>query len=567
MNIFAKRWSSVPLRDKITGVTVCMLFFGLVIAGVGTLSLLRPALVSSQESELRQLQSDPTPVLQPGTDLSQITRESIENARRGYYVGVLDANGALLFDNSQVLPKNRVPRELRLPEDSKQRPVPDSILRFSSEDGTEWHAVIVPVRMGNSLTPNAHLIIAVSDSFIRTIIAQYITIFSGFGLTVIFFGATITRLLVSNTFEPLYEVERTAQEIAEGDFSKRIHVTNPHTEVGHLGTSLNVMLNNIDQAFRDRAESIEQMRRFIGDAGHELRTPLVSVRGYAELYRMGALSTEENVSQAFERIEKEAIRMTSLVEDLLFLARLNEGRALEMKALDINAFARDAAFDARAQAPDREIVAVECEQTPMALGDEHKIRQVMTNLFGNALRHTPDGTPIEIVVSSIPGFARFEIRDHGEGIPVQFREKIFQRFWRADNSRTRETGGSGLGLAIVTSIVQSHHGKIEALETAGGGATFRVDLPLAEPEEFSEGGAEAKASATSVKAAKTAKAQKAAKTAKGKELKTRQKQPKTSSFHIFRGRSAREVPAPQPHGELPPPPAPPTPPAPPQSDT
>jgi two-component system OmpR family sensor kinase len=221
--------------------------------------------------------------------------------------------------------------------------------------------------------------------------------------------------------------------------------------------------------------------RSIGDAGHELRTPLVSVRGYAELYRMGALQDEEQVGQAMERIEKEAIRMTSLVEDLLALARLDERRPLKLAPLGLNQLAADAALDTRAQDPDREVTVLSDPSDPVVTGDEHKVRQVMTNLIGNALRYSPEGTPLEISVSSVPerGIGVFEIIDHGEGIPEQFRSKIFDRFWRADNSRNRETGGSGLGLSIVQSIIAAHGGTVSAHETPGGGATFRVELPLA----------------------------------------------------------------------------------------
>jgi two-component system OmpR family sensor kinase len=190
-----------------------------------------------------------------------------------------------------------------------------------------------------------------------------------------------------------------------------------------------------------------------------------------------------------ERIEKEAIRMTSLVEDLLALARLDERRPLELAPLPLNRLAHDAALDARAQAPDREVSVVEDAAAPEVLGDEHKVRQLMTNLIGNAMRHTPEGSPIEVVVSTAPpaegrqAMARFEIVDHGEGIPEQIREKIFGRFWRADTSRNRETGGSGLGLAIVKSIVDAHGGTVDVHETPGGGATFRIDLPAPEPAD------------------------------------------------------------------------------------
>jgi two-component system OmpR family sensor kinase len=220
------------------------------------------------------------------------------------------------------------------------------------------------------------------------------------------------------------------------------------------------------------------MQRFVGDASHELRTPLVSVRGYAELYRMGALQTPEDIAQAMDRIEKEAIRMGALVEDLLELARMDESRPLEISTFDLLQVAHDAALDAGAFDPERTITvsgdSVEIQ------AEENKIRQVVTNLMGNALRFTPPGSPLELVVTHNDGSknATISIVDHGEGIPKQLREKIFERFYRADNSRARETGGSGLGLAIVASIVKAHSGDIKVTATKGGGATFSVSLPV-----------------------------------------------------------------------------------------
>jgi two-component system OmpR family sensor kinase len=238
------------------------------------------------------------------------------------------------------------------------------------------------------------------------------------------------------------------------------------------------MLGRIDRAFADRARTIDQMQRFVGDASHELRTPLVSVRGYAELYRMGALQTPEEIGQAMERIEKEAIRMGALVEDLLELARMDETRPLEIGKFDLLTIAHDAALDARAFDPERTIT-VEGDSVEI-LAAENKIRQVVTNLMGNALRFTESGTPLELVVShdEAAGEATISIVDHGDGIPKQIREKIFERFYRADNSRARETGGSGLGLAIVASIVKAHQGRIDVTATKGGGATFSVTLPV-----------------------------------------------------------------------------------------
>jgi two-component system OmpR family sensor kinase len=230
------------------------------------------------------------------------------------------------------------------------------------------------------------------------------------------------------------------------------------------------------------------MRRFIGDASHELRTPLVSVRGYAELYRMGAITQEADVAQAMERIEKEAERMSSLVTDLLELARLDEAQPLAIVPVDLGSLAHDAVLDAGALAQDRMITLwaggdmVEDPQTldaVMVNGEENKIRQVLVNLLQNAVRFSPQATPIELVLSRNHDRKMGIVRvvDHGEGIPVQIRGKIFDRLWRADSSRARETGGSGLGLAIVHTIVTRLGGTIAVEDTPGGGATFVMSLP------------------------------------------------------------------------------------------
>ncbi|MGO1539398.1 MAG: sensor histidine kinase [Leucobacter sp.] len=484
---FSERLADVSLRAKITGVTVFILFLGLAVAGIGTLSLLRPGLISIQDNTLRQLYSDPRPALAAGANPNALNREDVLYAGSQYYVAVLDIDGNPLYDNSRGR-NSPAPESLgTLPLDRVQE-FSNQILVFSGEEGVEWHGIVSPINSGG--TPSGTLLIATSTAAVNQVVARYIVIFSGFGVAVLLLGAALTRILVTTTFLPLAEVERTALEISRGDYSKRILVSSPHTEVGHLGQSLNVMLDRLDGSIEDQTRTIEKMRRFVGDAGHELRTPLVSVRGYAELYRMGALQEDEQVGQAMERIEKEAIRMTSLVEDLLALARLDERRPLELAPLSLNQLAHDAALDAGAQAPDRQVAVIEDPASPVVTGDEYKVRQLMTNLIGNAMRHTPEGSPIEIAVSgasagSEPGAgtstAGFSIIDHGEGVPEQIKSKIFDRFWRADSSRNRETGGSGLGLAIVSSIVDAHGGSIRVLDTPGGGATFRVDLPQAPP--------------------------------------------------------------------------------------
>lgn len=221
------------------------------------------------------------------------------------------------------------------------------------------------------------------------------------------------------------------------------------------------------------------MRRFVSDASHELRTPLASMRGYGELYRMGAVPPEE-VPTTMARIESEATRMGVLVNDLLALARLDEGRGLQLGDVDLVAIARDAVADLRALDPSRR-TELQAEAPVTIHADGDKIRQVVTNLVGNTVQHTPPGTAVEIAVRASEGWATLEVRDHGPGIAAEDSARVFERFYRPDTSRTRASGGSGLGLAIVATIVAAHGGSVRHEPTPGGGATMVVRLPLGGP--------------------------------------------------------------------------------------
>jgi len=253
---------------------------------------------------------------------------------------------------------------------------------------------------------------------------------------------------------------------------------NPATEVGRLGASLNAMLSQIEIAFKERQASENRLRRFVADASHELRTPVTTIRGYAELYRHGGLATPVDLDQAMRRTEQESVRMASLVDDLLLLTRLDEGRPLARDVVDLGVLGVDAAADARAVAPDREITA-EVAADVTVEGDEDRLRQVVGNLVGNALVHTPAGTPVAVRVHNGGGRAVVEVHDDGPGMTPDVAARAFERFSRADASRSRHAGGAGLGLAIVRAIVVAHGGAV-ALESApDAGTTVRVDLPRA----------------------------------------------------------------------------------------
>lgn len=401
----------------------------------------------------------------------------------------------------------------------------------------------------------------------------------GIGLLALAMVAGVGYWAINNTFRPLRDIEKTASRIAAGDLSQRVPTFPRNTELGRLSGALNTMLGRIEDSFDGQTRSEKRIRQFVSDASHELRTPLVTIRGYAELYRQGAITKSDDIGNAMERMESEAKRMGVLVDDLVVLARLDEQRPAEIGPIDLHRIARDAAADAAAQAPDRDISFIgldgeDAQPVPMIRGSESKIRQVIINLAGNAVRHTPEHTAIEFAVGvvggrtetaadsagssngqdtgsktgsnkvvankaaakdksrergfvtggvrifrrgdsngneqndaqtptgivpdmtaagsitiddSLRGFpngrVRIEVRDHGDGIDPEIVPRIFERFYRLDVSRTRDTGGSGLGLSIVKAIVENHHGSITVHQTPGGGATFRIDLPISETED------------------------------------------------------------------------------------
>ncbi|OOP63455.1 two-component sensor histidine kinase [Arthrobacter sp. SRS-W-1-2016] len=351
--------------------------------------------------------------------------------------------------------------------------------------GANWRVVAVNV-VDNRTGQNAVVIIGLPLSPVDKVMEHATLVVVGVGLLTLVLAFFIATWTVARSFRPLSRVEKTAAAIAAGDLSRRVDIENPVTEVGRLGASLNAMLAHIESSFAARAASEARMRRFAADASHELRTPLVTIRGFSELYRHGALSTPEDVGTAMGRIESEAKRMGSMVEDLLLLARLDEQRPLQLKPVDLQLLANDAVVDSLATSGERKITLTGLDGGPAApapvQGDEAKLRQVLGNLVGNALRYTPEGTPIELAVgvrnSPSGPLSVLEVRDHGSGIPAEELPRIFERFYRADTSRTRETGGSGLGLAIVSAIVGSHGGTVRVDETDGGGATLVVSLPF-----------------------------------------------------------------------------------------
>ena len=337
----------------------------------------------------------------------------------------------------------------------------------------ELYRVLVTPDSGQ---PGVDLVVAIpldgTSSTLSTLLLFEIAISSG----IIIFVLVVTWLLVRRGMRPLERMGATARSIAAGNLGKRVSPSNERTEVGQLGLALNGMLTQIERAFAQRDVTEQKLRHFVSDASHELRTPLTSMRGYAELLQRNPDMTRDDVLLAVRRIEDETRRMGVLVDDLLLLARLDQGRPLDRAPVDLTSMVNDAVSDARAADPERAVTA-QIEKPVTVTGDDLRLRQAVANLVRNALVHTPAGSPVEVALLAQNGHAEIDVIDHGPGVPAAQRERIFERFHRSDPTRSRDQGGSGLGLSIASAVVAAHGGRISVDDTPGGGATFRIELP------------------------------------------------------------------------------------------
>ena len=478
-----RRLEALPLRVRLVAVLMVLLFLALTLTAGATAYLMRRQLTAAIDDDLRVAAR---PVATQA--LRQLQRMQGQGGVPTGYAFVL-----LPVDGSDPIPLNPTgetmhPAVPRLPLDDERVRESEPFTIGSTDGPMRWRAIA-----GRLSDRSATFVVAVPMRNVERNVRRVVVFELLVGLAVISAVGVIGWYAVRRAFRPLSEIEDTAAAIAAGDLTRRIPTRQADDEVTSLSRSLNAMLAQIEQSFAAREASEQRMRQFVADASHELRTPLATVRGYAELYRQGAVREPAEVASAMGRIEGEASRMSGLVEDLLVLARLDSRRPMKISDVDLTVLAADAAQDARAVDPQRRITltgiggAVAPTVVP---GDEAKLRQVLANLVGNALGHTPAGTPVEISVGARPadGVAVLEVRDHGPGIDPAEVRRVFERFYRSDPSRARGSGGgNGLGLAIVAAIVAAHGGRVGVAETPGGGATFIVELPTANSQEASRG--------------------------------------------------------------------------------
>lgn len=371
------------------------------------------------------------------------------------------------------------PTQLQLPKPLPSEGTPDTSVppfTVATNAGGQYRVTVWQEDSFNGATVVFAIPLAETNNILSSLLVLEVLI----GLGVIAATALLAFVIIDTGLKPLQRMGVVAGEIAAGDLTRRVEPTSPRTEIGRLGLALNAMLSHIEKAFAERTASEQRLRRFIADASHELRTPLTSIRGYSEMLRRGAAESAQDADLARRRIEEESVRMSALVDDMLLIARLDQGRPLEKNPVDLQHIAEDAASDARAVAPQRDI-KVDAPRSVVVTGDDTRLRQVVGNLVRNAIVHTPSRTPIEISVTTQNGTARLSVADHGPGLRADERQRIFEPFYRADPSRSRDSGGAGLGLSIVTAVVAAHGGRVQVKETSGGGATFDVELPLASP--------------------------------------------------------------------------------------
>ncbi|WP_405584530.1 sensor histidine kinase [Streptomyces sp. NBC_01190] len=501
--------SAISLRSRLVLLSLVLVLLGLAVSDTVVLGSVRGRLVQRVDQQLQRYGRPLAGRL--GTEGIPAPRYVQPGAGRGgarpwlpsqFVVAVAAADGAV-SDQFRLPVAAGDPRPLWPTMDaSSLRAHLDQPFDVSSDHGGgRWRVLIVPVKApvgaasgasgavtggsGTVSAPPAGVVVAASLDDVSSTTSRLSTGFLLIGAVVAALLGVAAWFAIRAGLRPLRQIEATAAEIAAGrPLSHRMPAASPRTETGRLSAALNGMLAQIESAFAARAASEEQMRRFVADASHELRTPLAGIRGFAELYRMGALPDEADVKRTMARIESEAVRLGGLVEDLLTLVRMDEQRPLQLAPMDLRTLAVDALHDTTALDPSRAVslTGPGGPGTPPGpapvLGDEARLRQVVANLVGNAVAHTPPGTPVRIGVGTAAGHGILEVSDAGPGLTPDQAARVFERFYRVDASRSRhQGGGAGLGLSIAAALIAAHAGYVELDTTPAQGATFRIRLP------------------------------------------------------------------------------------------
>jgi two-component system, OmpR family, sensor kinase len=468
---------SLSLRARLVIGLIVLSAVGLVAAGTVTYTSVRSFLFDRTDQSLQDSSFGAQRAL-IGPGCGGQSRRPLPGTSPGDFVQLRTAAGEVIcslqiadFSGSAVSPP-ALPADIATPPDGDD-PERASYFTVDARDGGGRYRV----RAATALGTNATVVVATSLRDVEATLNRLLLI------EVLVTGAVLVALgalalwVVRLGLRPLTAIGGTAAAIAAGDLSRRVERAEPRTEVGRLGLALNAMLGKIESAFEAQAASERKLRRFVADASHELRTPLAAVRAYAELFERGADRRPDDLARSMEGIERESERMSSLVDDLLLLARLDEGRPLAQEQVELEEVVREAVETARTVEPDRPIELEAAHAT--VVGDRERLRQIVDNLLANTREHTPAGTPVHVRLATSNGRAVVEVEDSGPGLSPKDEERIFERFYRADESRSRASGGVGLGLAIVAAVAEAHCGSVTARSEPARGAAFAITLPLA----------------------------------------------------------------------------------------
>ena len=465
----------MSLRARLLITSVVLVAAGLLVANVATYRLLSNFLLHRVDDQLVSAQRPVLDALQYGGDIPEHQTPFL--VPPGTYAEVRDGSGDPLVwkffgyeskeDQRPVCPRNLPGSTSSSTED------PTFFTTTSGRGGAPTYRALA-----SALSPGpGTLIVAIPLTEVSATLDRLLgveLVVSGIALLLV---AGFALWLVRLGLRPLEGIGATAGAIAAGDLSRRVEPATDRTEVGRLGLALNAMLAQIEAAFEERRASENRLRRFVADASHELRTPLTSIRGYAELFRRGADSRPEDLAKSMQRIEAEAARMGVLVDDLLLLARLDQGRPLGREQVDLARIVEEAVDSARAVEPDRRI-DLGLDGPTSVVGDAGRLRQAVDNLLDNARVHTPASSRVRVTLRPDDGAVLLTVADEGPGLPAEVATRAFERFYRGDPSRSRSMGGAGLGLSIVAAIVESHGGTVNVRSEEGAGATFEVRLPV-----------------------------------------------------------------------------------------
>ena len=470
-------WTNTSLRNRLTIGVLVLSAIGFIGAGVGSQALLRNYLIHQVDDQLISVIGGTAERL----DRAGIERNSdaddeqparaatpLNRVPTSISVTVLDPFGNLIGGIGGDLNSNKI-------TDYVKGLLPGQVAAYGNKPFT-IEAPGPDFRVATTVLPSSLGSVIVAQSladFDRTT-RQIGTVFLIIGSLVLLFIAFASRQVIKVGMRPLEKIEETAEKIAGGDLSARLENFEPDTEVGRLSTSLNQMLSRIEESFAARTESEGKLRRFVADASHELRTPLTSIRGFAELHRQGAVPEGEKTKELISRIEKESMRMGSLVEDLLMLARMDQSREIVMADVDLSTLIKEAVTSAQVAGPEHPITS-DIAHDVHTQGDSDKIYQVVTNLLANARAHTPAGTAIHVATYSADDGTFVTVADKGPGLTAEDQQHVFERFYRVDTSRQRSSSdGSGLGLSIVDEVMKAHGGSVSVSSEPGNGATFTL---------------------------------------------------------------------------------------------